>query len=262
MNAMSLDSVAMALPALLFSLVGGALVDSVGARSAFLCAAVAYALGAIIFSRLPATGPAEPRQSLSSRVLGQGFRYLVRHRMLLGILGLAAGRNILLAPSLAFLPVFASAFQTGALGLGALAASLAGGRLGGSLLAAVLGDSRHKVRLLLGAGMASGILVVLFAQSRSFGLAVLFLCLSGATQMIYAVVESTILQAVTAREMRGRVAGFLRMTAGLTPVALLPVGYLVDLWGAPQAVSLAGVVAMLLFAVAALACAFRQVRLD
>jgi hypothetical protein len=80
--------------------------------------------------------------------------------------------------------------------------------------------------------------------------------------MIYAVVESTILQAVTAREMRGRVAGFLRMTAGLTPVALLPVGYLVDLWGAPQAVSLAGVVAMLLFAVAALACAFRQVRLD
>jgi hypothetical protein len=181
----------------------------------------------------------------------EGSRYIVHHRTLTFVLGLAVARTVLLASSHAFLPVFAvDVFDSGAVGLGILTASVAAGRLVGSLVVALLGNWQRQDQLLLGAGLASGICVVLFAQSRSFYLALLFLCLTGIAQMAYSVAEATVLQAETTEEMRGRVAGFLRMTAGLMPLALLPSGLLVDAWGVSTVVSVTAALASLLFLVA------------
>jgi MFS family permease len=251
LNAMSLNFLAMAIPSLVFSIVGGALVESVGARIVFLLAAIAYGIGAFLFMQLSLEKQISRVNPHGWAELLEGFRYIVRHRVLITVLGLAVGRTVLLASSQAFLPIFASdVFQTGALGLGFLTASVAAGRLVGSLVIALLGNSQRQGQLLLGAGLVSGIFVVFFAQSRSFYLALVFLCLTGVAQMAYSVAEATVLQAETTKDMRGRVAGFLRMTAGLMPLTLLPSGLLIDAWGVATVVSLTAALASLLFLVA------------
>lgn len=250
LNAMSLNFFAMAIPGVVFAIVGGILIDGIGAGLVFFLAAVAYGLGVLLFAQLSLAGRPGRARSALRRELLVGFGYVARQPAIMAVLGLGACRNILLGASLAFLPVFAAdVFGAGALGLGLLTASVALGHLVGSLGVALLGDRQRKGRIMLGMGLASALFAVLFAQSPSFPMALFFLWLAGMASMAYTVIESTILQVVTTEEMRGRVAGFLRMTAGLTPLALLPGGLLADLWGAPAAVTLTGLIAVLLFAV-------------
>jgi MFS family permease len=250
MNAMALNLVAMAIPGVVFSVLGGALVDAVGVGKVFLLVTLVYGLSVILFVQLSAVGQVSGlHPPLREELLG-GFRYVVHHRTVMTVLGLGVCRTLFLTPSLSFLPVFAADVHgTGALGLGVLAASWAVGRVAGALVVALLGDFPHKGRLLIGTGSASGLFMILFAQSHSFSLATLFLCLSSIALAAYSVVETTMLQAVTTVEMRGRVASFLRLTWGLLPFALLPAGFLIDRLGAPLIISVSALIAMLFFLV-------------
>lgn len=249
LNAMALSFFAMAIPGVVFATVGGALVDEIGAGKVFFFAALVYGLSVILFMQISLVGQIS-RVHLSLRgELLEGIHYMFRHPTVMTVLGLGIGRTLLLTSSQAFLPVFAAdVFHTGAFGLGLLTASVAIGRAAGSLVVAFLQDNQHKGELLLGMGGASGVFIMLFAQSRSFYPALFLLFLSSTTNSAYAVVESTLLQVETAEEeMRGRMAGFLRLSSGLLPLAVLPGGFLIDLWGAPFIVTRAGLIAALLF---------------
>lgn len=248
MNAMALNLFAMAIPGVVFAVLGGALVDIVGVGQVYLLVMLVYGLSVLFFVQLSAVGQVGGQHPpLRDELLG-GFRYVIRHRTVMTVLGVGIVRTLLLTPCLSFLPVFAAdVFDTGALGLGLLAASWAVGRLVGALFVAVLGDYPHKGQLLLATGAAAGVFVVLFAQSDSFHLALTFLCLASIALASYSVVETTVLQAATVEEMRGRVSSYMRLTWGLLPFALLPAGFLIDRLGAPLVISVSGLIAALFF---------------
>lgn len=248
LNAMALEVFILALPGVLFSLVSGALVDWLGAEQVYLLVFFIYGLTVVLFMQLASPGAVKRVYRSPQVELVAGIRYVSKHQTVLPVLGLGAMLTVLLVPAQVFLPVFAvDVFQTGALGLGLLAATWSLGRVTGALLVATLGDFRRKGLLLLGLGAMAGLFAVLFAQSFSFYPALLFMGLTSMTQNAYKVTESTILQSVTSEEMRGRVAGSLRSTEGLVAVAILPLGLMADRWGVSLVVSLTGAIAALLF---------------
>jgi MFS family permease len=248
LNAMALYYVAMAVPGGVFAVVGGALVDSVGVTRVYLLVTLVFVLSAVLFGRLPSLAQASPPSTGMRDEFIEGLRYVTHHRTLMLVLGIGLGRTLLLSPSQFFLPVFAAdVFRKGALGLGLLSAAWAVGRVIGSFGIASLGEIRRKGLILTGSGVLSGVSLILFAQSESFYLALLFLGLSAVTQAAYTVIETTVLQSATTPQMRGRVSGYLRLTWGLTPLAVLPMGSLIDTLGAPQTIALSGLLAVSFF---------------
>jgi MFS family permease len=253
LNAMSLDMLAMAIPGVAFSIVGGAFVDTLGVDTTFFAVSLVFGLSVVLFMRLSRVGGSSRDLRPIGDEVREGLRYAAGSRTLLTVLGLGTGRTLLVAPCMTFLTVFAvDVFGMGALGLGLLSASWAIGRVLGSLIVAFLGNFQHKGWLLLGTGASSGVFVLLFAQSPVFFLAFLILCLVATMNAVYMVVETTILQAEAEETMRGRVAGYLRLTWGLTPLAVLPIGVLTDQWGAPLIIGLTGLCAILFFVAATL----------
>ena len=248
LNAMALEIFTLALPGIIFSAIGGALLEWIGVSQVYFLIALIYGLAVVMFLRLSVEGQTSRVQFSFQSELMAGFRYVFHHPKVMPVLGLGIARTILLAPIQTFLPVFAAdVFRTGAFGLGQLAAAWSLGRVIGSLLVATLGDYRHKGRLLLGLGAASGGFVVLFAQSRSFYLALILIAIVSMAQNAYMVTEGAILQSVASEDMRGRVAGFLRLNQGMVALAILPVGFMVDLWGAPSIISMTGLTATSIF---------------
>lgn len=248
LNAMALEVVMLAIPGVLFSSLGGALVDGWGAGQVYFLVFLVYGLTVMLFTRLTVPGQVSRVRHSAQGELLDGFRFVRRHPVVMPVLGLGIALSVLVAPAQAFLPVFAvDIFQSGGFGLGLLAAAWSFGRMAGSLAVAALGDFQQRGLLLLGMGAATGGLVVLFAQSPSLLPGLCFIGLASMAQNAYKVIESTILQAVATEEMRGRVAGFLRATQGMLAVVIVPIGFAADLWGAPFIVSITGSITMLLF---------------
>jgi hypothetical protein len=81
-----------------------------------------------------------------------------------------------------------------ATGLGVLVAAPGMGSLISPLMLASLGDFQGKGRLLLGAGVAMGLSLVLFANVQVFALVLLLLAVVGAANNICMVTNRTLLQ--------------------------------------------------------------------
>jgi hypothetical protein len=70
--------------------------------------------------------------------------------------------------------------------------------------------------------------------------ALVVLVLVGAVGAVYSVVNSTVVQTLTPREMQGRVMGVYQMTWNVQLPGSLMVGALADVAGAPTALAAAG----------------------
>jgi hypothetical protein len=95
--------------------------------------------------------------------------------------------------------------QVGPLGLGWLRASIAAGAFGMALVLAHRGPLRRAGPTLLVAVTTFGTATIVFGFSRSFPLALLALFALGAADNISVLVRSTLVQALTPDELRGRV---------------------------------------------------------
>ncbi|MFN3336010.1 MAG: MFS transporter, partial [Thermomicrobium sp.] len=76
-------------------------------------------------------------------------------------------------------------------------------------------------------------------------LAALFLLMAGVTGALYMAATNTLLQLAVEDTVRGRVYSVYLLTWGLLPIGTLPAGVVADAWGAPLAVSVLTVLAML-----------------
>jgi predicted MFS family arabinose efflux permease len=129
-----------------------------------------------------------------------GVRFVLRTRILLGVIGLD------LFAVVALLPVFArSILHTGALGLGMLRSATAVGAL-----AAALVLTRRPLRTpagptLLAVVAVFGVTIVVFGLSRWFSLSVAALAIGGFADMISVNIRSTTVALVTPNELRGRI---------------------------------------------------------
>lgn len=187
--------------------VGGLVYGFLGVETAY-CVVIAFtAFSFLCFALIrnrPFTKPDGDEGIWQS--LTAGVRFVFSHRVLLPAVSLDMFA-VLFGGAVAMLPVFASeVFHVGAQGLGILRAAPAAGSIIMSLILAHNPPFRAAGRNLLLAVFSYGLMMIAFALTRNFYLAILILVFSGSFDNVSVIIRGTIIQLYTPDEMRGRVA--------------------------------------------------------
>lgn len=248
-NAVALISTAQNAPRIVGPALGGPLVAAVGLTGAFAVCAVFQVLSVLISWRLPRLAPAT-QGGRFWRAFVEGLETVWRREQLLAIMALAALPTLLIFPYMNFLPVFArDELGLGAGGLGVLMALNGLGAVAGSIVVAAWRRAGESPRLLVASVLVFAAIVFAFAHAPVTWLAGLCLLGAGLTGAIYMASTNTLLQLAVEDHVRGRVLSVYLLTWGLLPIGTLPAGAVADRWGAPLAVTvltLAAVVAIAL----------------
>ena len=220
----------------------GGLLYALGPQAAYGTAAtLLLAGGAAAFAiRAPRRIPGAERPGLEG--LLSGFRFVLRHRLVLGAISLDLFA-VLLGGAVALMPIFArDILGTGPAGLGLLRASPAVGALATSVLLA-----NRPLRAPVGPRMfaalgAFGAATVVFALSESLALSCLALAVVGAAAVVSVVVRSSLVQLRTPDEMRGRVSAVNSLFVGASnQLGDFRAGAVAALFGVVPAAVLGGV---------------------
>lgn len=203
---------------------GGLLVAATGTVTA------AYAVDVVAFTvviwsmvRLPSLPPiVEPgatRPRAGWAAVREGFVFLVGKRNLqmtfyLDIVAMVFGMPRALFPAIAASWYGGTTSQV-ALVVGLLSAAPALGAFASGVLSGPIGNVRWQGRVILGAIIVWGLSIAAFGLTRWLPLALVFLAVAGAADNVSAVLRTTILQAATPDEFRGRLQGvFTVVVAG------------------------------------------------
>ncbi|MEL5953358.1 MFS transporter [Streptomyces sp. CLV115] len=216
-------------------LLAGSVLAIGGAAGAFTAAGFLFAMSLVVLLTVRITTPGVmPRQASAWRELGDGLRYVRRHRMLaplVAVIGLS--EMCFSGPVATGLVLLADERGWGASGMGWVASAFSvGGAAAGLLL--TVSPRIPRAGLVMSAallGTAAG--AVALGQSPSLPVAVMFGALIGLASGFTTVVTGALLQTETDPRYLGRVTSVTTLcTLGLAP-ALFPVaGVTVALWGA------------------------------
>lgn len=213
-----------------------------GTAGAFDISALTYVCATLLMLRLPKS-LAESRerdQVAFGQQMIDGFNYMFTQRPLLVLLLLGLIPILFGMPLQSFLPVFqADVLHVGAVELGLLYSAIGIGGTLGSLVIAPLAESRHSHVLQLGTGVFFGLTLIAFAYSPSFTLSMICIGLVGFAGNACTGFNSALLMLRTEEAYFGRVMSIYMMNWSLMTLFTLPLGMLVDRWGAPLVTSAA-----------------------
>jgi MFS family permease len=235
-------------------LLAGVLIPVIGLPTLYLLDAVALLATLWATWRLPPVPPESNgvRRRAGIREIVEGFRYAALHAVLLvsfliDIVAMAFGM-----PRVVFPEISQTVFGDppgGGVALGMLFAAIPAGMVVAGLFTGLLHRVRRQGMAVTLAICTWGLGIALFGLTGSLWLAVLFLALAGAGDMVSAVFRMSMLQSVATDEMRGRMQGvFGVVVAGGPRVADLWHGPAAAWWG-PGAASSVGGVAVIVGAV-------------
>jgi MFS family permease len=192
------------------------------------------------------------RQVLSVRALGEGWRFVWTHPVILTMMALDFGMNFLGSPQ-ALLPIYArDILVVGPQGLGMLYAATAAGSLAAAVCLSLRGTVRRAGLMVLLGVMIYGATTVVFALSHAFWLSLLMLAGAGVGNTIGAVLRQTINQLSVPDELRGRMTAVNSVfTTGGPRFGQFESGVTASWWGA-EASALVGGLATVALAVAVL----------
>ncbi|MFA7248297.1 MAG: MFS transporter [Dehalococcoidia bacterium] len=200
-----------------------------------------YVISTLMLLRLP-TLHIEPRLHSAFHDMVGGFRYVWETRAVRRLLLLALFPTLLGMPFQQFLPVFQEqVLHVGPSALGLMFSAVGIGSLTGSLAVAYLPQSRLTQFQMLG-GFAFGLALVGFALSTTVPMALGMLALVGLTSQGYFVLNNVLLMNATQRDYYGRTMSIYMITWSIMPVAVLPMGVLIDAVGMPWTQAAAGVI--------------------
>ncbi|XVS65026.1 MFS transporter [Actinosynnema sp. CA-299493] len=256
--ATALSSTVMMFGGVFGPMAAGALMPVVGLSTLYLVDAVALTLTIWAVWKLP---PLPPLSGTSRRAglrdVVDGFRYLAVQKILLASFLLDIIAMVFGMPRALFPEMAENTFGDppgGGLALGLLFAAIP---LGAMLCGLTSGwtsrVTRHGVGVVL-AVVAWGVAMVGFGLSHALWLAVVFLAIGGAADMISMVFRSAILQSAATDEMRGRMQGvFIVVVAGGPRLADLLHGTTGAMIGPGNATALGGVLVVVATGLAVLA---------
>lgn len=254
MNAIALNTSVFNATRVLGPVVAGLLIGPLGVGACFFLNGVSYlaVIAGLVAMRLP---PYVPRPASGSA--WQGFRevvaFLGSDRRVSTLVVLTALLSIFGFPFLVLMPVFArDVLHAGAAGYGVLVGSVGVGAMLGALAIAFFSGRIAKGRVLVVGGTAFGLLLALFAASRTFLVSVGLLGLAGCAMIVNNALTNTMLQTLVPDHLRGRVMGFYSfMFVGMAPVGAFPAGAFAEWYGAPLAVGVGGLISVIAVVVAA-----------
>lgn len=235
------------LAALIGPAVGGALIAGPGLAACYAVDAAGFLVftAALFFVRplpAPADGGASGkgvRRAFGS--LADGFRFVRRHRLVLGLLLVDAAAMVFTMPQALYPALADERFGGGAAVVGLLYAAPACGALVG---AATSGwTARAGGHALIGAVLLWGAALTGFGAGSWLPLALVLLVLAGFGDLISETLRSALLQHGTPDELRGRVSGLWMAQATVSPaLGNAAVGFLAELTSAGTAVTIGGLV--------------------
>jgi MFS family permease len=188
--------------------IGGLIIAQFGLAWAYTIDAVTFlaAIAALLLMRPMPPGRQGARPPIL-RSVREGFRYLKGRRVLLSTFLVDLNAMIFGMPRALFPVLAREAFRIGPAGLGLLYAAPAAGALVGALLTGWVRHVRRQGRAVLWAVAVWGVAIIGFGFSTgALWLALGFLAVAGAADVISAIFRSTILQSSVPDSLRGRLS--------------------------------------------------------
>ncbi len=240
-NAMALSMAGMNVTRVIGPAAGGLLIGLVGIEGAYLFGIGLYVVALLCLLQVGRSVPdaAVARASYGENLV-EGVRYLGRERLVLLLLLFGLVPMFLAMPFQTLLVVFATdIWDVGSLGLGVLSGVSGLGGVFGSMYVAWRSESHQRARRMLASVVGFGSLLLLFALSPWFLLALPLVLLANVFASIFGTLNNTAIQLLIPDRVRGRVSSFLMMSFSLPLLGTLPMSMLAESWGAPAAVALA-----------------------
>ena len=206
-SAIALTSLNFQVSGLVAPAVAGLVIALTDVSVAYGIQALAYAWAVVMTVRVMPIPTAGKATRPSLRGIAEGLDFIRRRRVILGAVVIDLNAMIFGLP-IAILPVLAiEMFGVGAAEVGFLAAA----RGGGALLAALLSGwvrtmDRTGRAVLTSVAVYAAVTVVLGLPGLSFLVAIPFVAIAGAADLLSAVLRNTIIQSITDDEFRGRVS--------------------------------------------------------
>lgn len=232
--------------------IAGLIIAKWGVAVAFATNGLTY-LGVVAAVSVIEIRSRAPRNTHTSDIWAElldGFRYVIHHHTIRGLLIVVAVASVFARGALEMLPAFADeVFQRGAAGLAVLTSSIGVGAIATGLVLA-----RHtqwlNSRLIKSTVVVAGALIVAFALSSSFWLAVVIATLLGIVLSLGGVGSQILIQTHVDEHIRGRVSSLWGMIAfGGTAIGGILVGSAASAFGLQITVivtgALCGAVALL-----------------
>jgi MFS family permease len=203
--------------------IGGLLLATVGIAGAYTVDVLTFAasiLAALAIAPIPPIGNI-PRPGLAA--IREGLAFVARRRVILSTFVIDLDAMIFGMPQSLFPVLALDVFRVGPTGFGLLAAAPAVGALLGALLSGwVTGIRRLGRSVIVAVGIwaiaitAFGI-ATFWTSTIAFVLALFFLAIAGAADVLSAVFRSTIVQLATPDELRGRISSLHLMVVTSGP---------------------------------------------
>jgi len=247
-NAIALNSIQFNLARSIGPVLGGITLAKFGPTWCFSLNGVSYI--AVIISLLLLHMKFQPQRTGESIMasMKQGFRFIRKQGAMEALIVMAFCMTAFAFPMIVFLPVFAkNVFHGGPNTFTILLASSGLGSVAGALIVAALGNVHNKGRVALimlvcmGSGMAG------FAISQNLILSCVLLFFSGAALLSAFAMISSLVQLITANEMRGRVMSVYNVAfRGGMPFGSIVSGWLIPILSAPVVIAANGLLLVLL----------------
>ena len=196
---------------------GGALIAALGLTGAYVLDAATFAASLWSVWRLPPLPPAHDAERPSLRTIAEGFRFVRRKRVLLGMFLVDSNAMVFGMPRALFPALALKRFHGGAGILGLMYAAPYAGALAASLLSGWIGHVRRQGLVVAIAAALWGVAIAAFGFAGSLWAGLLLLAAAGAADNVSAVLRGTILWTLTPDPLRGRVSGIEFAQVAATP---------------------------------------------
>ena len=244
-NAMALNMTAVNVTRVVGPSVGGLLIGFAGVEVAYSINAGLYVLALAAMMGVHRAPVADPSGHSMLRNMAQGFRYVAENRLVLVLLFFGLVPMFLVMPFQTLLVVFAEdIWEVGPLGLGILSGASGVGGVVGAVFVVWRSNSSRRLRLMMTSVFAFGLFMMGFALSPWFWLGLPLILAGSAFQAIYTTLNNTAIHVLIPDSVRGRVSGFLTMSFSLPMLGVAPISALAEVWGAPVAVGLSSLLAV------------------
>lgn len=229
--------------------IAGLIIATLGVSAAFAINGIsylAYIFAIAVVKLRPTTRRATDATGIWSEML-EGIRYVLRHRIIRGLLITIAVASVFGRGGLEMMPAFADKiFLRGASGLAVLTAAIGAGAIASGL---VLTRSTKWLnsRVIKFAVVAAGVLIAAFGANDSFGMAIVIVVALGVILSVCGVGSQILIQHLVDEEVRGRVSSFWGMIAfGGTALGSLIIGTSADWFGLQHTVVVSGILCVVI----------------
>ena len=171
-----------------------------------------------------------------------GLNFIRTNEIFYTFIGMTFFNSVFGMSYVILMPVFArNVLEVGSQGFGFLQSAGGAGALSGVILVAYCAHIKAKGRQAIGGATAFGVMLVVFALSRSYSLSLLLAYALGLTMQFYMTTISAILQVSLPDQLRGRVMGIHGLAWELMPVGGMIAGTIAEFSSAPVAVGFGGI---------------------